>query len=55
LRQNDRAIVTHCAVGYRGYLAERILKQHGYERVCNLTGGFRAWGLVQGARNTTDG
>jgi len=46
----DRAIVTHCAVGYRGYLAEQILKQHGYKRVRNLTGGIRAWGLVAAPR-----
>lgn len=41
----DRAIVVHCAVGYRGYVAERILKQQGFTNVRNLTGGFRAWSL----------
>jgi tRNA 2-thiouridine synthesizing protein A len=46
----NRPIVTHCAVGYRGYLAERILKQNGHKNVRNLTGGYRAWQLHQIAR-----
>lgn len=52
LRQNlakipsDRPVVVHCAVGYRGYLAERILVQSGTTDVRNLSGGFRAWRLV---------
>ena len=41
----DRPIVVHCAVGYRGYLAERILRQNGFNDVRNLTGGHRAWEL----------
>lgn len=41
----DKPIVTHCAVGYRGYLAECILRQSGFGDVRNLTGGFRAWQL----------
>ena len=45
----DRPIVVHCAVGYRGYVAERILAQRGFRDVRNLTGGFRAWTLWQGA------
>ncbi len=45
----DQPIVVHCAVGYRGYLAERILRQHGFEQVRNLTGGFTAWQLGQRA------
>lgn len=47
----DRPIVVHCAVGYRGYLAERILRQLGHRDVRNLTGGFRAWKLCQLASN----
>lgn len=45
----DRAIVVHCAVGYRGYVAERILRQLGYSNVRNLSGGFRAWQLHRAA------
>ena len=37
-----RLIVTCCQVGLRGYLAERILKQHGF-RAANLSGGWMTW------------
>lgn len=43
----DRPLVVHCAVGYRGYVAERILRQHGFSAVRNLTGGYRSWSLWQ--------
>jgi pyruvate/2-oxoglutarate dehydrogenase complex dihydrolipoamide dehydrogenase (E3) component/rhodanese-related sulfurtransferase len=36
----DKDIFVHCAVGFRGHLAVRILKEHGFERVWNITGGF---------------
>jgi NADPH-dependent 2,4-dienoyl-CoA reductase/sulfur reductase-like enzyme/peroxiredoxin family protein/rhodanese-related sulfurtransferase/TusA-related sulfurtransferase len=36
----DRDIVLMCKVGLRGYIAERILEQHGFDRVFNLTGGY---------------
>lgn len=32
--------VVYCAVGLRGYIASRILKQHGFASVSNLTGGI---------------
>jgi peroxiredoxin family protein/rhodanese-related sulfurtransferase/TusA-related sulfurtransferase len=38
----DREIVTYCAVGLRGYLANRILLQHGF-KCRNITGGFRTY------------
>jgi len=38
----DKTIVVFCQVGYRGYLAERILKQHGY-KVKNLSGGYKTY------------
>ncbi len=38
----DRLIVCCCQVGLRGYLAERILKQHGF-RAANLSGGWVTW------------
>ncbi len=40
----DREIVAYCAVGIRGYLAERILKAHGF-KVRNLSGGITTWKL----------
>ena len=39
----DRLIVINCAMGVRGYLAERILRQNGYEQVKNLSGGFKSY------------
>ena len=33
-------IVVYCRVGLRGYLASRILLQHGFKKVYNLTGGM---------------
>jgi rhodanese-related sulfurtransferase len=35
-------IVVHCAVGHRGHVAVRLLRQHGYD-AANLDGGFRTW------------
>ncbi|HRA74689.1 MAG TPA: FAD-dependent oxidoreductase [Propionicimonas sp.] len=35
-------LVVHCAVGMRGYLAARVIAQHGRE-VRNLDGGIRTW------------
>jgi len=40
----DREIVVYCAVGIRGYVAERILKQRGF-KVRNLNGGLVTWKL----------
>lgn len=41
----DVTYVTYCAVGLRGYLADRILKQHGYKSA-NLAGGYTTWRLT---------
>ncbi len=38
----SKQIVCCCQVGLRGYLAERILKQHGF-RAANLSGGWLTW------------
>lgn len=42
----DRTVVAYCAVGLRGYLAERILRQNGFD-VRNLSGGIATWRLFQ--------
>ncbi len=39
----DKTVVVYCAMGLRGYLAERILRQNGYTEVLNLTGGYKSW------------
>ncbi len=36
----DRPVVVHCGVGYRSYLAQQILRNHGRRNVRNLLGGF---------------
>jgi rhodanese-related sulfurtransferase len=40
----SKIYVTCCAVGLRGYLAERIPKQNGF-KVFNLSGGWATWKL----------
>ena len=42
----ERPIVVTCAVGLRGYLASRILLQHGFTDVRNLSGGYRTWNIA---------
>jgi len=36
-------VVVHCAVGLRGHVAARILRQRGWEDVRNLSGGYTTW------------
>jgi len=40
----DRELAVYCQVGLRGYLATRVLMQHGY-RVVNLGGGYKTYQL----------
>jgi NADPH-dependent 2,4-dienoyl-CoA reductase/sulfur reductase-like enzyme/rhodanese-related sulfurtransferase len=49
LLDKSRRVIVYCQVGYRGYLAYRILKQSGFN-VANLDGGFRA--IVEGGFRT---
>ena len=39
----DKQIYIYCEAGLRGYLAQRILKQNGFDRVSNLSGGYYLW------------
>ena len=39
----ERNVYIYCEAGLRGYLAQRILKQNGYNNVFNLSGGYRLW------------
>lgn len=45
----DRRILAYCQVGMRGYVATRILLQHGF-RAANLGGGSKASMLLRAAR-----
>ena len=40
---SNKPIYTFCAVGLRGYLAYRILIQHGFKEVYNLSGGLKTY------------
>ena len=42
----DRKIIIFCAVGLRGYFGARILTQHGFEDVYNLSGGWKTFQLA---------
>ena len=39
----DKNIYIYCEAGLRGYLAQRILKQNGFNNVFNLSGGYNLW------------
>nr|WP_320057429.1 FAD-dependent oxidoreductase [uncultured Bacteroides sp.] len=39
----DQPVYIYCAVGLRGYLAYRILTQHGFSNVRNLSGGYKTY------------
>jgi rhodanese-related sulfurtransferase len=42
----DKTLVVFCAVGLRGYVAYRLLKQLGY-KVKNLSGGYTTYQMVK--------
>ena len=42
----DKEILVYCAVGLRGYVAYRLLSQHGF-KVSNMTGGYRTYQMFE--------
>ncbi len=42
----DRPVVIQCNVGYRSYVAQQVLRQHGFQDVCNLSGGYELAGQL---------
>ena len=42
----DKDIYVHCQVGFRGHLGTRILLQNGFQKVFNISGGFKSLNLV---------
>lgn len=48
----DREYLVFCAIGLRGYIAERILKQKGF-KAYNLAGGLRSLQALQEAENSS--
>lgn len=43
----DKTIIIYCAVGLRGYIASRILLQSGFDKVLNLSGGYKTYQLMK--------
>lgn len=41
----NKRIYIYCEAGLRGYLAQRILRQNGYNEVVNLSGGYYLWNI----------
>ncbi len=39
----QKRIFIYCLGGLRGYLAQRMLKQNGFDQVHNLSGGYQLW------------
>jgi len=50
----EKKIIVFCAAGLRGYLACRILQQHGFKNVYNLSGGFRTYSHVTQKQSNED-
>ena len=42
----SKDILIYCAIGLRGYIAARILKQNGFGQVRNLSGGYTTYSSV---------
>jgi rhodanese-related sulfurtransferase len=41
----NKTIYIYCQIGLRGYLAQRILLQNGFNRVFNISGGYKLWNI----------
>lgn len=39
----EKTIITYCAIGLRGYIAQRILLQNGFKKVKNYMGGYTTY------------
>ena len=46
----DKELLVYCQVGLRGYVAARLLVQHGY-KVRNLSGGYRRYSMWKGTHS----
>lgn len=50
----DKKIVLFCGVGLRGYVAERILIQNGFDDLYNLTGGLKTYSIATMTQGNED-
>jgi NADPH-dependent 2,4-dienoyl-CoA reductase/sulfur reductase-like enzyme/rhodanese-related sulfurtransferase len=48
----ERDTYIFCQIGLRGYLAQRILVQNGFDTVKNISGGFALWKVVEAETQT---
>ncbi len=51
----NKPVYVYCAVGLRGYTASRILLQHGYTAVYNLSGGYKTYSCVLQDQHSNSG
>lgn len=51
----NKPVYVYCAVGLRGYTASRILLQHGYTAVYNLSGGYKTYSCVLQDQQSNNG
>lgn len=49
----DKPVLVYCQVGLRGYIAERILTQNGFEAY-SLSGGYKTYSLFDNSRFETE-
>lgn len=49
----DKTVIVFCGVGLRGYLAERILRRHGWTDVYKFMGGHKTWELATEKQSNT--
>ena len=47
----DKKILIYCKVGIRGYITEQILRQNGYDKVFNLSGGYMLYNGIKEAES----
>lgn len=47
----EKEIFVFCQIGLRGYVALRILMQNGFDKVKNLSGGYRLWKEIMNDKN----
>lgn len=43
---SGKSILLYCSIGHRGYLGAKILLNHGYSNVYNLSGGYKTYSVA---------
>lgn len=51
----NKTYISYCAVGVRSYIAARILKQNGFNKVFNLSGGYTTYRVASGDYTISNG